>query len=58
MYQCFHCLANAVVWDADFAMEDYGYDEDGIVHECHCENCGAMITYIIPFNREDERGDV
>ena len=55
MYECFHCGARAVIWDADFDFADYGYDGDGIVQECHCENCGARITYIIPISEgEDE----
>lgn len=48
MYECFHCLQKAVVWDADFDSEDYGKDEPGIIHECHCSNCGAKITYFVP----------
>lgn len=32
MYQCFHCLANSVIWDSDFTFEDLGYEGDGIVH--------------------------
>ena len=37
-----------------FDAEDYGYEEPGIVHECHCENCGAQITYFVPLNAEEE----
>lgn len=52
MYECFHCGARAVIWDADFSFEDFGYEydgiEDGIVHICHCDNCGAEIEYRIP----------
>lgn len=48
MYECFHCGERSVVWDNDFSYEDYGYEGDGIVHECHCTHCGAMITYMIP----------
>ena len=47
MYECFHCLARAVIWDADFSFEDVGYDGEGIVHYCHCANCGAQIEYYI-----------
>jgi hypothetical protein len=32
MYECFHCGARAVIWDADFDSEDYGYEPGGIVH--------------------------
>ena len=56
MYECFHCGARAVIWDNDFSFEDYGYEGDGIVHECHCTNCGASITYYIPIDT-DEKGD-
>lgn len=48
MYQCFHCLAYGVVWDSDFTFEDYGLDGEGIVHVCHCENCGARVEYYVP----------
>lgn len=56
MYECFHCGERAVIWDNDFSFEDYGYDEDGIIHECHCTNCGAEITYAISFS-DDEMDD-
>lgn len=44
----------AVIWDNDFSFEDYGYDIDGIIHECHCTNCGARITYEIPLDVEED----
>lgn len=47
VYECFHCLARAVIWDADFSFEDVGYEGEGIVHYCHCSNCGAQIEYYI-----------
>ena len=52
MYECFHCGARAVIWDGDFDSEDYGYEEPGIIHECHCVNCGAQITYFVPIDFE------
>ena len=52
VYECFHCGSIGVVWDNDFSYEDYGYYGDGIVQECHCENCGAEITYLISFEEE------
>ena len=54
MYQCFHCLSYSVCWDADFDFEDFGYEGEGIVHMCHCENCGAEIEYRVPINPPDE----
>ena len=54
MYECFNCGCRSVVWQSDFDAEDYGYEEPGIVHECHCENCGAQITYFVPLNAEEE----
>lgn len=48
MYQCFHCLEDAVVWSADFTFEDLGYQGEGIVHICRYSNCGADIEYRVP----------
>ena len=53
MYECFHCLTRGVVWDSDFSFDDFGYEGEGIVHMCHCANCGAQIEYVI---RTDEEG--
>lgn len=52
MYECFHCGQQSVIWDGDFSLEDYGYEGVGIIHECHCTNCGAEITYIIKEEEE------
>ena len=54
MYECFHCGEKSVIWDSDFSYEDYGYEGDGIIHVCHCTNCGAMIEYMIPNNNNNE----
>jgi hypothetical protein len=54
MYQCFHCLQYSVGWTADFDLEEWEGEGEGLVHVCHCANCGAEITYIIRF---DEEGD-
>lgn len=51
MYECFHCCTKSVIWDADF---DFGYDGEGIVHVCHCTNCGAEIEYRVPIPDEDK----
>ena len=47
MFECFHCLARAVVWDADFTFDECGYPGEGLVQMCHCGNCGAEIEYRI-----------
>lgn len=44
----------SVIWDADFSFDDYGYEGDGIIHECHCANCGARITYMIPMSDDED----
>lgn len=54
MYECFHCGNRSVVWDSDFDFSDYGWDGEGIVHVCHCTNCGAEIEYRIPFPVEEK----
>lgn len=53
MYECFHCGHRSVIWNSDFSFEDYGYDNDGIVHVLHCSNCGALIEYYISFDEEE-----
>ena len=53
MYQCFHCLHNTVSWDCDYNFEDFGYEGEGIVQICHCNNCGAEIEYRIPIREEE-----
>lgn len=57
MYECFHCLSRSVIWDADFSFDDYGMEGEGIIHECHCANCGARITYYIPCGDPEEESD-
>ena len=54
MCECFHCGCNTVVWQADFDFEDYCLEGQGIVHVCHCVNCGADIEYGIPIPDEDD----
>lgn len=44
-YECFHCGQKTVGWDSDFDFEDMGYEGEGVVHICHCTNCGAEIEY-------------
>lgn len=55
MWECYCCGEKAVIWDADFSFEDYGFDGDGIVQTFHCMNCGAEIEYIVA-EKEDEDG--
>lgn len=52
-YECFHCGSNSVSCDADFDLEDYGYEGEGLVHVCHCGNCGAEIEYIVRFDQDE-----
>lgn len=47
-YECFNCGHKTVYWSADFDFADYGYEGEGIIHECRCYNCGAEITYAVP----------
>ena len=54
MYECFHCGKRMVIWDSDFTFEDCGYEGRGIVHFCHCANCGAQIEYSIKEEQDQE----
>lgn len=53
MYECFHCGHRSVIWQADFTFDEYGMEGEGIVHVCHCVNCGADIEYYCPENGEE-----
>ena len=53
MYECFNCLSRSVIWDAGFDFSDFGYEGEGIVHVCHCTNCGAEIEYRISTDSGD-----
>lgn len=57
MYECFHCGCRSVIWQADYSFEDYGIDGNGIVHVCHCANCGADIEYYVPINNEGDEDE-
>lgn len=53
---CFHCGEDVVILGCDFTFEDYDIlDEQGIVHELHCTNCGAEIVYCC--KEEDDETD-
>lgn len=59
MYECFHCGERSVVWDSDFSFEDLCLEGEGIVHMCHCTNCGAEIEYRISledYNEDQKEG--
>ena len=55
MSECFHCGHRAVIWDNDFDFEDYCIEGSGIVHICHCTNCGAQIMYEIATSTDEEK---
>lgn len=54
MYECFHCGANAVIWQSDFDYDDYGLEQKGVIHICTCTNCGAHIEYYINIDDGEE----
>lgn len=54
MTQCFNCGQFTVVWEADFDFEDYGIEGEGVIHVCHCDNCGAHIEYYVRSDNEEE----
>lgn len=54
MYECFHCGSRSVIWDCDYDFEDYGLEGRGIIHTCHCMNCGAKIEYYVSSDNEEE----
>ena len=54
MYECFHCGHRSVVWSGDFDFDDYGLEGEGIIHVCHCSNCGADIEYYVRTDTDDD----
>lgn len=54
MYECFNCCCRSVIWDNDYSFEDFGYEGEGIVHICHCTNCGAEIEYRCPIETTED----
>lgn len=54
-YECFHCGAKAVYWQADFTFEDYGLEGEGVINVCKCGNCGADIEYYVRLDDEDDK---
>ena len=57
-YQCFHCLHDTVMWQADFSFEDYGLEGERIIHVCKCANCGADIEYYIRLDEEETNENI
>ena len=55
LFECFHCGARAVGWEADFEYDDMGYEGEGLVQFCSCQNCGAQIEYDIPNETEEKQ---
>lgn len=41
--------------EADFTFDDFGIEGEGIVHCCHCANCGAEIEYRVPLEKEGDQ---
>ena len=54
MYECFNCGCRSVIWDNDFMFDECGYEGYGIVHFCHCQNCGAEIEYRVPMEEDEQ----
>ena len=54
MFECFNCLQKAVVWECDYDFSDFDYEGEGIVHICHCANCGAEIEYRVSTEEDEE----
>ena len=51
--KCFICGAE-VIWENDWdAIDEYGYEEPGIVHTYHCPKCGADLTVYERFSKEE-----
>ena len=47
-------IHKSVIWDSDFDFSDMGYEGEGIVHVCHCTNCGAEIEYRVRTDKPED----
>jgi hypothetical protein len=47
-------MSFSVIWDNDYSLEEVYGVGDGIIHACHCTECGAEITYVLRFDDEKE----
>lgn len=53
--RCFHCNGK-VIWNSDFMFYEMGYEGEGIVHVCYCQDCGAEIEYRVSLGEEEIDG--
>lgn len=52
--RCFNCGA-PVYWSADFTLEDFGEDGDGLVQLSTCSKCGAEYQMTLRELQEIEK---
>lgn len=46
--RCIICGHDTVYWIDSYTSEDYGVEEDGVVHEFECKNCGSEYSIFVP----------
>ena len=54
MYQCFHCLHYQLYGIRILVLMTMVWNGEGIVHHCHCGNCGAEIDYYVADYNENK----
>tara|TARA_B100001123_G_C15250429_1_gene1002551 strand:+ start:506 stop:691 length:186 start_codon:yes stop_codon:yes gene_type:complete len=52
---CWHCN-DELIWGGDHSFEDYGREEEGIVTNLSCPECGSFVlVYLEIGDDEDEQ---
>lgn len=50
-----YCCGTELRWMQEYTFWEYGRDdEEGIVSEYQCDNCGAEIIIMLPYRKDSE----
>jgi len=50
--RCYVCDSTKISHDTSIDAEEELYDQQGIIHEYHCMNCGARISVFEPMDAD------
>lgn len=50
--KCIICEQDSVYWIDSYTSEDYGIEQDGLIHEYVCNSCGSEYSVFVPSSVE------
>ena len=53
---CWHC-GHALIWGGDHDFEDYGKEDEGIVSNFSCPDCGAYVEVYLNMEQKIKKTD-